>query len=462
MIEATPRPDILLIHWSDLGRNLGAYGVRGSGGRPLSPHLDRLAGQGIRFDRAFATAPLCSPARSSLFTGLHPQSTGLLGNAHLGWSYRAGRLTLPMLLQDAGYHTVLAGLQHEGPDPYAIGFAESLTDDAVRAGCEQVVDATIGWLRNRARRSRPLFLSVGFYEVHRPFSGGAAAEVEAAVDVPGFLPDNAWTREDLAAFHAEVLRADRQTGRLLAELERLGLADTAWIVFTTDHGMAFPRAKSTLYDPGIEVALVMRPPRTWARPTGPGGGVAGRPASRPEGRLAGRATGRLVSHVDLVPTILEALALPVPPGLHGVSHARWLAGHRARDVTGEALGRGHPPGRSEIFAGKTYHDTYDPMRCVRTTRWKYIRNFADGPLLSLPADIEASVTRRGYGDDHLRRRPAEELYDLRADPWERENLADDPRHEAVRAELAARLARWQRTTGDPLLHGPVPAPATGA
>lgn len=424
MNKPSARPNILLLLWSDVGRHLGAYGVRSV----PSASVDRLADEGLRFDRTYSTAPLCSPARGSLFTGRYPHANGLMGNAHLGWAYRPGERTLPALLAEAGYHTALAGLQHEGADSRRLGYTETITDRA-RQGedCVAVTDATVGWLAERAARLQPFLVTVGLHEVHRPYPPTRyPPDDPAGVDVPAFLPDNPWTRADLAAFQGAIRVADRELGRVLDALERSQLAPSTWVIFTTDHGMPFPRAKSSLYDPGIEVALIMRPPRGWAEPAS-----------------AGR---RLFSHIDVMPTILDALDVEVPPTVQGVSHWPSLSG--ATDA----------PGRGEIFAEKTYHDVYDPMRCVRTERWKYIRSLTERPWLTLPADVEGSWTRRGYGDDHLRRRPAEELYDLRDDPAELENLAGDPSCAAVRGDLAGRLLRWRQHTGDPLLRGPVPAP----
>jgi membrane protein implicated in regulation of membrane protease activity len=206
----------------------------------------------------------------------------------------------------------------------------------------------------------------------------------------------------------------RRSGRLLDAVDRAGLADETWLIFTTDHGIAFPGAKSTLYDPGIGVALVMRLPAGWPRPDG--------------------ASGCLFSHVDLVPAVLDRLGVEVPARVQGVSHARWLA---AGDPS---------PARGEIYAEKNFHDAYDPMRAVRTERYKYIRSFEDRPRLLLALDIEGSPTQYGFGDDHLRRRPPEELYDLHGDPLERHNLAADPDHAEQREELAAMLQRWRVAT----------------
>lgn len=414
--------NLLLVHWHDVGRHLGAYGVASA----PSPVVDRLADEGIRFDHAYATAPLCSPSRGSIFTGLQPQAHGLLGLAHHGWRYTEGVRTLPAVLSGHGWRTALAGMQHESTDARTLGFDELIAQDC-DSRCDPVADAAAAWLHDAGHGTAPFLLTVGFTEVHRPYDRYPADD-PASVDVPPYLPDNPSTRGDLAACHGAIRRTDAATGRLLDALDAAGLAEDTLVVFTTDHGLAFPRAKSTLYDTGIGVALVMRPARAW-------------PAAR-------RPTGRLYSHVDLVPTVLDALGLPVPGGLHGVSHAPLLHG---RDV---------PAPRTALFAGKTYHDDYDPMRCVRTDRHKLIRSFEERPLLDLPLDVAASPTALGMGgaDDASRRRPPVELYDLAADPWEQCNRADDPAFASVRANLLDRLTRWQLDTADPLVNGRVPPP----
>jgi arylsulfatase A-like enzyme len=421
MGDSMDRPNILLIHWHDLGRHLATYGRGGV----TSPNVDRLAVEGIRFDKAFCTTPLCSPARGSLFTGRYPHANGLMGLAHLGWEYRPGVRTLPGLLGEAGYRTALAGHQHESRDAATLGF-----DDLVAiggGGCGPVTDAAVGWLSRVASSDAPFFLTVGFEETHRPYPRDRYTPGDpAAVEVPVFLPDNEWTRDDLAAFQGAIRVADAAVGRVLAALESESLAARTWVVFTTDHGTAFPRAKSTLYETGVGVSLIMRPPPGWPAPRGP--------------------SDHLISHLDVLPTLLDRLGIPIPEEVDGVSHAAWLAGRDDR------------PPRHEVHTEKTYHDVYDPMRSVRTERYSYIRSYEERPLLVLPGDIESSPTRRGYGDHHLRHRPPEELYDLATDPQERVNRIDDPSLAGVRADLAARLDRWQETTGDPLLTGPVPGP----
>jgi arylsulfatase A-like enzyme len=423
------RPNILLVHWHDLGRRLGTYGVGGV----ESPNLDRLADEGIRFDRAFTTAPVCSPARGSLFTGRHPHANGLMGLSNLGWEYAPGARTLPMLLGEAGYRTALIGLQHESWHADRLGYEElHATGEAITHDfryCEIVAPAAEAWLESAARdRDRPFFASVGFWETHRPWPTDRYDHADpASVEVPGHLPDNRWSRDDLACFEGSIRTADAAVGRILATLDRTGLAGDTWVIFTTDHGIAFPGAKASLYEPGLEVSLIVRPPAAWtSAPRGP--------------------TDRLHSHVDLVPTILEAVGAPVPSDVQGMSHAAWLTG--ASDA----------PVRDRVFAESNYHDTYDPSRSIRTERFKYIRSFEERPRLVLPGDFAWAAVAWGFGSDHLRHRPAEQLYDLVEDPLERNDLGADPAHATVRDELARELRRWQEETGDPLLHGPIAAP----
>lgn len=421
----TTRPNLLIVHWHDVGRRLGTYGEPGV----ETPNIDRLATEGVRFDRAYAASSYCSPSRAALFTGRYPHANGMLGPARLGWALGDGEPRLPLLLRDAGYHSVLVGVQDESDDPLKLGFDEVVAmagPSCPDRGGGQIADAALTWLEDHADDDRPFLMSVGFTEARRPWPADQyPPDGTERVRVPGDLPDNAWIRDDLAVFAALVAAADRETGRILDRLETLGLAGTTWVIFTTDHGAPFPRAMGTLYDSGIEAALIMRFPAGWPRPDG--------------------AEDRLVSQVDLVPTVIDRLGVDLPQGLHGVSHLRWL------------LGDARAPRRREVFAENTFGEAYDPMRAVRTARWKYIRGYEPRPELVLPADVERSAMRYGYGDDHLRPRSMEELYDLADDPLERVNLADDPSCAAIRADLGGRMLRWRQRSGDPLLSGRIPA-----
>ncbi|GAA1481583.1 sulfatase [Gordonia sinesedis] len=410
-----PADNVILIHWHDLGRHLTCYGAQGVS----SPCLDDLAAHGIRFTDAHATAPLCSPARGSLFTGQYPHHNGLVGLAHHGFEYHDGVHTLPALLGAAGYRTVLYGMQHESADPTRLGFD---TVDVSESRCDYVVARAQEWLAGHTADpdGQPFFLTAGFFETHRPYPADEYPHADpGAVGVPGFLPDTPTVREDLAGLHGSIAAADAAVGRLLDTVAELGLADSTWIVFITDHGLAFPRAKSTLYAEGTGVALIVRPP-----------------ARR---RISPRVYDDLFSGVDLTPTVLDLLSVPIPDDVDGYSHATEILSHAGETV------------RDRLFTEKTYHDAFDPIRAIRTKDFSYIENYADRPAHLLPLDIADSLSAESVpdGDTTLRRARAE-LYDLRADPYERTNLVEDPDYVGVAQTLAAALAQWRTATADVL------------
>lgn len=418
------QPNIVIVHWHDLGTHLPAYGHD-----VQAPHADKLAAQSTVFTRCFSASPLCSPARGALWTGRYPHSNGLQGLTHRGWEYNEDERTLPMYLGEAGYHTALIGLQHESRDERRLGFDERV--ECGRNYAADVADAASSWLDGRTEEDAPFLLVCGMLEVHREWPAERYPRRSGrSRDVPDYLPDNDHTREDLAGFEGAIAVADDGLGVILQALERNQLSDDTIVIFTTDHGAPFPRAKSTLYDPGVHVALMARLP-SWL----------GAPAPRQEPGL--------VSHVDLVPTLLDLLGIEVPDNVQGTSFAATL--------TDSA-----PTARDAVFLEKTYHADYDPIRAVRTASYKYIRNFERRPRLALPPDLEASPTRRGMGDAHLAPRPEEELYDLRDDPGEKDNLIDVPQVAEVAARMRASLHWFMSSTHDAVLRGPIPDPAHAA
>ncbi|WP_068274921.1 sulfatase family protein [Aldersonia kunmingensis] len=407
---APRRDNVLIVHWHDLGRTLGAYGSSGV----QSPNLDRLAREGILFTDAHAAAPLCSPSRGAIFSGRYPHHNGLVGLAHHGWEYHDDVRTLPSLLSESGWYTSLFGMQHESAYPSRLGYHEY---DVTNSYCDYVVNRAQNWLRRFP--PTPFLLTAGFFETHRPYPieryvPGSPDEF----DVPTYLPDDPAVRQDLAEFHASIEVADAAVGELLATLEEQGLDDSTWVFFLTDHGEAFPRAKSTLYSRGTGIAFICRPPRR-----------LGVPPSVYDGLFSG---------VDVLPTILDLVGVKIPAEVQGVSHAREL--QLGADATA--------PVRSELFTEKTYHDTFDPIRAVRTKQFSYIENYANRPLLDLPLDILNSLSGSALADDKQARRAARELYDLINDPDEVDNLAENPEFASVRDELAELLHQWRDETGD--------------
>lgn len=410
MTEPT-RDNLLIVHWHDLGRYLGVYGHDDVD----SPRLDQLAAEGILLTHAHATAPLCSPSRGSLFTGRYPQSNGLVGLAHHGWEYRTGIRTLPHLFSESGWYTALFGMQHETSHPPRLGFDEF---DVSNSYCEYVVEQAAQWLTDPP--AQPFLLTAGFFETHRPYPRERYEPADAAgVTVPDYLPDTPEVRQDLAEFYGSISVADAAVGRLLDALAETGLDRTTWVLFMTDHGPALPRAKSTLYDAGTGIAMILRPPR--------------------DAVIGPQVYDELFSGVDVVPTLLDLLGIDLPADIDGISHADNL--RDAQTV----------PARTEVYTTKTYHDSFDPIRAVRTKEYSYIENYAARPLLDLPWDIAESAPGQTVAPLVQAPRPQRELYDLNEDPTESRNLlgpdASD-KTEAIANDLALLLNGWREKTND--------------
>jgi arylsulfatase A-like enzyme len=414
------RPHVVCLTCHDLGRHLGCYGVPGV----RTPTLDALAAEGVRFASHFCTSPGCSPSRAAIATGRYPHANGVLGlaHAHFGWELAAGERHVASLLGEAGYYPVLFGLQHVTYHVESLGFREVHPErpaDAVAASLERFLAAWSG--------SDPLYLEINFFEPHRPFDfGGVTPDTEQGVFVPAYLPDNEEARGEFALMQGAIRKVDQAVARIQEALRKRGLLEETLVVFTADHGIAFPRSKGTLYDAGIETALLMR----W-----PAGGITG-----------GQVLPSLVSNVDLLPTLLELAGTPVPESVQGRSFLSLLRG-------------GAYAPREEVFAEKTFHNEYDPLRCIRTDRHKLIARLEVSNPIEPPADILASPTYRTMIEETLRPRATPfELYDLEADPLERENLSGKPETADLERDLKRRLASWMRETDDPLLKGPVASP----
>ena len=378
------KPNILVVITHDSGRQFGCYGAGVE-----TPNIDRLAEEGVCFTNTFCSAPQCSAARASAWTGLVPHRNSLIGLTHLGFRLDPDVPRLGAMLADAGYHTALFGFQHEEPDAHRMGYRQ--VQKAESNKLRHVVPLVRAFLEGAP--PEPFFACVGFGETHRPFPGDHQPVDPAGVTVPGWLPDEAAVREDLAALHGMIRGVDAAVGSIDSLLQESGLADDTLLIYTTDHGIAFPRAKATLRDAGLGVALVAR---------GPGGFDGGR-------QVAG-----LTSTMDLMPTLLELAGIDVPPGLDGRSLLPLLANPDA-------------DWRDHLFPEMTFHAAYDPMRGIRTERYKYIRSFADRPVMFLPnVDDGPTKTLLMQRGEHRVERRAELLYDLAKDPDELHDLSDDP------------------------------------
>lgn len=431
---STRRPNVLLLHCHDLGQHLHCYGVDAV----QSPNLDRLASEGILFERSFCTAPQCSPSRSSIFTGRYPHSNGVMGLTHadFAWDLNSGERHLGQLLKGAGYATAGVGVIHEtrsganrcGFDTYAA---------ATQA--QQMADAVIAKLTEFSKaQNKPFYLQAGCIEPHRlprpdrtadqDFLGGRLqADTSRGITIPAYLRDTPGTRAELSELQGAVRHMDSHMGRVLASVRELGLESNTLVVFTTDHGIAMPRAKCSVYEPGLSTSCILRYPgrQGWH------GGLRHKP---------------MISNIDYVPSILELAGIDVPGSVQGRSFAPLLEQrtYTARDM---------------IFGEITYHDYYDPRRSVRTETHKLIVNFTSAPAFMDPSQSWRPRADTVSPPNHaLAYHAPFELYDLARDPFEQNDIAKDAGSADVLNDLRKRLIKHMQDTQDPILAGAVTSP----
>ncbi|MCY3778776.1 MAG: sulfatase [Chloroflexi bacterium] len=411
-----PKPNILYIHSHDTGRYLQPYGHA-----IPTPNLHRLAEGGVLFRRAYCAAPTCSPSRAALLTGQAAHSAGMLGLANRGFVLGDFRQHIIHTLKGAGYKAALAGIQHLTSPQFhrgaeAVGYDHILTTER-----DQAHTAAVDFIRSAP--AEPFWLTVGFFETHREFP--LEHDVNPAyVQPPALFPDTPGIRQDMANYIAMAQILDDKIGQVLQALDETGQRENTLVIYTTDHGLAFPDMKCNLTDHGIGVALIMQGADPFA---------------------GGRTVDAMISQIDIFPTVCDLLDIEPPDWLQGHSMLPLLRGEA------DAI-------RDEVFAEVNYHAAYEPKRAVRSERYKYIRRYdqREAPVLSNIDDgfSKSELVSAGFGDIA----PApEQLYDTLLDPIERDNLTDDPEYADILADMRERLDRWMRETDDPLLRGHVPA-----
>lgn len=436
--HAAPKNVVLLIA-DDLGMQVGCYGD------PVAktPHIDALAKSGTRFTHGFASVASCSPSRATLLTGMPTHQCGQYGLAHATHNAASFKNVkgLPALLGPVGYRSGVIAKLHVQPKevyPFDVEVPGNGRNPV------QIAEQVKKFVADGGEK--PFFLLVGFTDPHRAAKGFAndgkyPASVPAikfdpkAVPVPYHLPDNAETRAELADYYQSVARLDHGIGLVLKELEAAKKLDDTLVIFLSDNGIPFPGAKTTLYDAGIHLPLIVRKP----------------------GQKAGVACSALASWTDITPTILDWCGVkPAPVGkkeapLPGRSLLPLLETEKA-------------DGWDTVFASHQYHEVtmYYPMRAVRTRTHKYILNLAHPLEFPSASDLWGSDMWQGVlkrkdktmGQREVKaylNRPKEELYDLTADPNELKNLAADPGSAKVLDDLRAKLADWRKKTADPWL-----------
>ncbi len=409
--------NFVYIHTHDSGREMEPYGVGSH-----NPSLMRLAKESVLFRNAHCVAPTCSPSRAAMLTGMTAHNSGMYGLAHRGFSLNDYSQHLAPYLGNHGYYTALFGVQHEAKDPSVIGYTETHADHVKKGKPPIISDAktlelAIDFLESKRYGDKPFFMSFGLRSTHRKFMKTDNSR-DGFVKLPYPMMDSAENRHDYCEYLKTLDIVDECVGKLLDKIEELGIEDDTVIMFTTDHGIAFPQMKGTLYDAGTGVALMLRIP----------------------GKTA-KVTDALVSHIDVFPTVCEILGVEKPDWLQGKSLVPIIDGE-----TSEI--------NDHIFTETTYHATYEPARAVRTKRMKLIRFFEDDTKIRL-ANIDASACKDTFISSPLYKlqRPKDMLFDLVADPAERVNLVEVDEYSADYRELSDMLEQHMKDTDDPLLNG---------
>lgn len=418
-LASTPlsRPNIVLIIADDCTfRDLQVYG-----GQARTPNLMMLASQGMQFNRCFQAAPMCSPTRHCLYTGIYPVKSGAYPNHTMAYDWVR---SIASWLQPAGYRTFLSGKTHISPKsvfPFEYsGKGNNPDPDAIDAAMSQC-----------AAKKIPFLVIAASNEPHTPWNkGDASLYPPESLELHPILADSADTRQGYSKYLAEITYFDQQVGQILGLLDKHQQAENTLVIVLSEQGYSLPFAKWTCYDAGLQSGCIVR----W-----------------PGHVQQGSQSDAMIEYVDVVPTLLEVAGLPRPDVLDGRSFLPVLTGKASQHksyVFGLQTSRGINNGP----------ESYG-IRSVRSQRYRYIRNFTpevtfvnaatEDPTFAtwrkMAAEGEVLAASLVHDYQH---RPAEELYDCNADPWNRHNLIDDTSLAEVRRELAAQLDAWMLQQGD--------------
>lgn len=423
--------NVIYINTHDSGRMLSPYGYD-----IPTENLKKLAEDSVVFTNAFCAGPTCSPSRAALLTGTFPHQNGMLGLAQRGFSLYNPEKHLANFLKNNGYNTCLCGIQHEygwyldleKNGLHNLGYNEVLTTDSKSFKKEELhlwdrnnAVEVVKWLDNY-NEEKPFLLSFGMHSTHRPYPVEVAEFIDERYVVPPYpITNNEENRHDHAQYMTTAHYADENIKMIVDALKRNNLYENSIIIFTTDHGLALPFNKCNLTDTGIGVSLIMKVPNADSN---------------------GKVVDSLVSQIDVFPTLCELLNLNKPDYLEGKSFAESFADNKA--FLDEY-----------IFAEVNFHTSYEPVRCVRTKRYKYIKYYDETWNKVNLSNMDESVPKDFLMNNGLKEKVKyrEGLFDLYYDPTERNNLADDIKYKEILKNLRKVLLEKQIKTDDPILKG---------
>ena len=436
------RLNVLFITGDDL--NYDSLGVTGCKVLDITPNLDKLASQGMRFEEAHLAIAVCQPSRSVWMTGRYPHRNGAMGFEPINPDVP----TLEESLRGAGYlNGIMAKVGHLAPQPkFCWDVVVPATELSNGRDPELYYKYAKAFFERAKSEKQPFFLMANSQDPHRPFPGSEQASRKNAeqgldkasrtykpeeITIPGFLPDLPDVRKEIAQYFTGVHRCDETVGSILKALKDAGLEEETIVIFMSDNGISMPFSKANCYRTSTRTPLIVRWP----------------------GKVKPGAVNRndLVSGADFTPTVLDALGLNRIEGVDGRSFLPLIEG-------------GKQSGRNKVFTffNETSARNEYPMRCIRTKRFSYIFNaWSDGKTM-YQAEGMSGLTFKAMEaaskDDpklaervkFLRYRAPEEFYDLDADPNELHNLIAEPRHKDTIEKMRAELLEMMEKTKDPL------------
>lgn len=423
-VAKTAPPNLLLIIADDCTyRDLEVYG-----GQAKTPNLNRLADEGMKFTRCFQAAPMCSPTRHCLYTGLYPVKSGAYPNHTMAYPWVK---SVAHYFNDGGFRSYLSGKSHVNPKS-VFPFEYSAIQVPPNGGEGNPDPAAFADALKKSEETKTPFLFIAAsHEPHTPWNRGDSSKYPPeTLKLPPVLVDTPATRQGFSRYLAEVTYFDGQVGEILALLDKSTLRESTLVMVLSEQGNSLPFAKWTCYDAGLQSGCIVR----WPGHVKPGS-----------------TSDALIEYVDVVPTFLEVAGLTRPEILDGQSFLPVLTGatnHHKDFVFGLQTTRG-------IYSGSDYFG----IRTVRNERYRYIRNLTPDATFQnteVKTRIFKSWERKAEaGDENARKlvyeyqhRPAEELYDCASDPWNRTNLILDEKLSSIRKTLSAQLDAWMKQQGD--------------
>jgi len=424
-IALAERPNVLFIVSEDNSEQIGCYGET----RVHTPNLDGLAETGVRYDRAYVPYSVCSPSRAAYLTGLYPRQTGHIGLATHRFAFCQPFKTIPAYLQKAGYYTGFVGKTHVNP----AGVVEDFVDfRGVKHAnfnnthsIEEYAEEARMIFENAEKAGKPFLAILNYSDAHRRFIGTSKAgyptiqvKGETAQTLSWFGVDTPGLRIEMRNYLNCMNRLDEGIGMVLAELEKRGLRDNTLIIYLADHGADFPRGKTTCYEGGVKIPMIVSYPKRFSQ---------------------GKAESALVSTLDILPTILREAGIEIPSELMGTPL--------------QSLEEGDGPQRRYIHTFNTgsFANALFLTFGICDDRYKLIYNPVRAKNLAGISRYENSEVPRELWDSDYINPPEFEVFDLENDPDEFINLANDPAYSEIRDRLFSAMRDFQKTIEDPFL-----------